>query len=574
MVRNQMPSYTATIRSAPPAAPQKDVGALQDEIKALEAKLAQAREQEEDLADPDGDYIEEEYEEEVMDDDDYVVEEIVDDGAGDDEIIEIVEYDEEEYEEEVVEEPPSPPPRPPAPVFGGGGGGGGGGRGALLAAIQARGGQTGVDSGVAAKAPSANRAPTSSSSSSSSFGAKPAANKGPPNKAAAAPAASPAPRNARPPAAAAAAAPPASPKPGPGGRAALNFSAVKLKPTGITLAEEEVDSPYSNKGPPPKARPAQEPPKAVPARDAPKAVDKPKNFLKGVQDADDRAAQAEAQALKAVEDDEDAQTRKKWVPMKERNPEKYPKTSIEVREAPLKKTTKLQPLPFKQRQYPSVPASPSGQETPVEKILGPYLYKNSKLDRFTTTSAMKDQDILILYFGAAWRSGCKVFQQQIIDFYKMTSRDCNLECVYISADRTLFEFKDVYSKFPFLAIPTGTVELKNQMTQDFNISDVPTLVVLNAQTGHLITTEGVEELANVPARDRDLAQKLVNDWKQRKATPVRGGGGGGGGDAARAPATSSAPPASSDAATVVPAAGNQSGLQFGMCLHLGRSNPL
>ncbi|KAL7569785.1 hypothetical protein ACA910_005727 [Epithemia clementina (nom. ined.)] len=99
MVRNQMPSYTATIRSAPPPAPQKDVGALQDQIKALEAKLAQAREQEEDLADPDGDYIEEEYEEEVMDDDDYVVEEIVDDGAGDDEIIEIVEYDEEEYEE-------------------------------------------------------------------------------------------------------------------------------------------------------------------------------------------------------------------------------------------------------------------------------------------------------------------------------------------------------------------------------------------------------------------------------------------------------------------------------------------
>ena len=499
MVRSQMPAYTPPSRKAA-APPGQDVDALQDEIKALEAQLARAMEEE--MADPDGDYVEEEYEEELLDEDGYVIEEIVDDGQeyvgdDDDEIIEVVEYEEEyeevvEEEEEVIESPPPSPAGRPSPF---GGGGGGGGRSALMSAIQNRGGATGVDSDV----------PTSPKGNSSSRAPAP-----------------------RPVTAGGGGGPRSAPAPPPpkNGRSGVDLSSVKLKATGINLAEAEADSPYTNKGPAPRAQPARDPPKPVAARDSPQAVAKPKNFLQGVQDSDDRAAAAEAKALKAVEDAEDAQTRKKWIPMKERNPEKYPKNSMEAREAPKKKTTKLAPLPFRPRKYPSVPVSPSGQETPMEKMLGPYLYYNSKLDRFNTTSAMKDQDIVCLYFGASWRAGCKAFQQQIIDFYKLTNKDCNLECVYISADRTLFEFKDVYSKFPFLAIPTGTVDLKNQMTKDFKISDLPALIVLNAQTGHLITVDGVDEVLALPPRDRDHSQKLVNDWKQRKASPARGGGGG------------------------------------------------
>lgn len=440
------------VSPVPGAQSKEEVAALQDEIKALEAKLAKAREEDARLSDPDGDYIEEIYEEEILDDDGYVIEEVLD---GDDEIIEIIEYDEDDEYEEVVEDDAEEtvPQRPAAPS-------------------------------------ASSETPKGASSPRNAGG-------GPPRAAA-----------------------PSSAKP-------LDFSSIKLRTTGITLAEDEADSPYTNKGPPPKAQPALDPPKAVPARDAPQTIDQPKNFLQGVQDAEDRAAEAEAKALKAVEDEEDNKTRKKWIPMKERNPEKYPKTSIDVREATLKKTTKLQPLPFKPRQYPSIPASPTGQETPMEKILGPYLYYNSKLDRLTTTSAMAGQDIVLLYFGAAWMSGCKVFHQHIIDFYKLTNKDCNLECVYVSADRTLFEFKDVYAKFPFLAIPTGTVDLKNQMTKDFDIRDLPCVVVLNAQTGHLITADGVEGITSLPPRDRDLSQNLVNEWKHRKATPVTRESGGG-----------------------------------------------
>ena len=506
------------------ATQSQDVGALQDEIKALEARLAQTRQQGGDMADPDGDYTEEEYYDEVLDDEDvYVIEEIVDDGQqfvdyGDDEIIEIVEYEESEYEELVEEElvedgPPSPKPRRPtfsstksptpapapsssqtpdpsssqAPEDDGGKA-----RSNLMASIQSQGGQTDPDSnGGASRPPPAV-----------------ASNTAGPRAAGVAPA----PR-----------APDVAPKPG--GRPGVSFTNVKLRQTGINLAEAEADSPYTAKGPPPRAQPAHSPPKSVAARDAPKPVAKPKSFLQGVQDADDRAATAEDEALKAVQDDNEAQTRKAWVPMKEKDPEKYHKNSIEAREAPKKKTTKLVPLPFRPRQYPSAPVSASGQETAIEKMVGPHVYKNAKLDRITTNSAMKDQEILCLYFGAAWRAGCKAFHSQLVDFYKLTTKDCNLECVYISADRTLFEFKDVYNKFPFLAIPTGTVDLKNQMTKDFKINDLPALVVLNAQTGHLITVDGVEDITNVPTRDRQLCQKLVNDWKQRKANPVQRSGG-------------------------------------------------
>uniref|UniRef100_A0A7S2VC85 protein-disulfide reductase n=1 Tax=Entomoneis paludosa TaxID=265537 RepID=A0A7S2VC85_9STRA len=113
----------------------------------------------------------------------------------------------------------------------------------------------------------------------------------------------------------------------------------------------------------------------------------------------------------------------------------------------------------------------------------------------------------------------------------MTSKDCNLELVYISADRTMFEFKDIYNRFPFLAMPTGTVDLKNQLTKDFKVVDMPVLVILNAQTGNLISLNGVEEVSNIPSRDRQFAQDLVNEWKTRKSVPVKPPGAKGGGAA-------------------------------------------
>jgi hypothetical protein len=52
---------------------------------------------------------------------------------------------------------------------------------------------------------------------------------------------------------------------------------------------------------------------------------------------------------------------------------------------------------FCKRSIPKLPASPPGQETPMEILLGPKLYKQGTLSIATTCSACADQELVMLY---------------------------------------------------------------------------------------------------------------------------------------------------------------------------------
>mmetsp|Transcript_5862 Transcript_5862/g.12884 ORF Transcript_5862/g.12884 Transcript_5862/m.12884 type:complete len:571 (-) Transcript_5862:324-2036(-) len=538
-----------------------DVDALQDQIKALEAQLqaAQAGEDEEVVEE----YVIEEVVEDGDDEEEYVeeivIEEFVEDGEEYEEVVEEV-YEEEEEEEEPA---PAAVTAPPSSSSN------------LSAAQEAEAapyrkmlkmglpdqmvrlkmGAAGVDESIiqslvgsdepppkrgAAPAPRARAAPAAAPKPSSSGGGRPALDlssvtlkKTTPN----------------PPAAQ------SSGGGGGGGRPKIDLASVNLKKTGVKLVEEEPETSWKKNWGAPKAQPAAKPttgpaPKAQPAAEAPKPKAPPKNFFEQKQRQDPAIAKATKASTQQTERDPDAGMKvKKWVPMSERNPEKFKKNSKEVLDAGKKTTTTLAPLPFRQRPYPSDAASPSGSESAIEKMLGSFLYKNVKFDRVTVNAAMKDQDILLLYFGAGWRSGCKKFNPKIIDFYKLTSKDCALELVYVSADRTMFEFKDLYNRFPFLAMPTGTVDLKNQMTKDFKVVDMPALVVLNAQTGNLISANAAEEINSLAnSRDREAAQNVVNGWKASKSVPVKPPGAKGAAAPEQAAPAAAKPTASSSSA--------------------------
>ena len=326
---------------------------------------------------------------------------------------------------------------------------------------------------------------------------------------------------------------PPKPKTGPGGRPAIDISGVQLKATGKKLVEEEPETSWKKNWGAPKARAARDnasrgpAPKAREAVDKPKPKPPPKTFF-DVKRSNEGPTPTAKPAPSRADPDTGMKVRT-WVPMSERHPDKFKKSQVELMNAPKEKTTSLVPLPFKPRPYPDIPASPNGSQSPFERMMGPFLYKSVKFNRVNVNAAVHGQDILCLYFGASWRTGCKSFHSNLIDFYKLTCKDCKLELVYVSADRTMFEFKDIYAKFPFLAMPTGTADLKNQMTKEFQVVDMPMVVVLNAKTGGLITINGVEEIKTIPkgGRDREFAQNIVNQWKTRKTKMVKPPGGGG-----------------------------------------------
>ena len=192
---------------------------------------------------------------------------------------------------------------------------------------------------------------------------------------------------------------------------------------------------------------------------------------------------------------------------------------------PTAKTTKsVPPTMYKRRVIPNLQPSPVGSETVLEQLLGPKLLINAQLQKCTTRGCMKDQEMIGLYFGAHWKSDCKRFMPLLKQFYTTTSSTHNFEIVYISADRSLIEFKDCYSKMPYLAIPAGTTTLKNELTKALKIIEMPALVILD-DDGNVVTVQGVEKLRQLHEQSTvepydALAHQLMDHWKKTRPIPM------------------------------------------------------
>ena len=183
---------------------------------------------------------------------------------------------------------------------------------------------------------------------------------------------------------------------------------------------------------------------------------------------------------------------------------------------PLQPVNENKPLPYKPRVYPKLPPSPAGQETTMEKIIGPHLYTGGKLIKASTLACTKDQELIMLYFGAKWQRECKSFFPLLKDFYCTCAADRqrnSIECVYIPSDRSLMEFKDIFARMPFPAMITGTSDLKNAMASQLKIIDMPTIVVMEASTGLIKTTYGAQDIVQIERNSLKQATALVEQWK-------------------------------------------------------------
>jgi nucleoredoxin len=182
---------------------------------------------------------------------------------------------------------------------------------------------------------------------------------------------------------------------------------------------------------------------------------------------------------------------------------------------------KTSPKPFIPRTIAASPPSPEGQETPLELMVGPKLMTTSRTTKVSSLAAMKDQELVALYFGAKWRTECKRFVPMLSKFYKACgTMSQNFEAIYVSVDRTLLEFNDCYGRMPWLAMPTGTTPFKNGLTEQLKVIDLPALVVLDPKTGHVVTTTGVAEIEALGEFDAAGAVKLVQKWKKTKPVPA------------------------------------------------------
>eukprot|EP01083_Nonionella_stella_P200625 734579_1 len=166
----------------------------------------------------------------------------------------------------------------------------------------------------------------------------------------------------------------------------------------------------------------------------------------------------------------------------------------------------------------SAKKSKKGPISAMEQVLGPTLlstFENSE----PTSTIMKDKDLVLLYFSASWCPPCKQFTPVLSEFYTKHCAQNKVEIVYISSDRDVESFKTYYNKMTFKSLPVhDSADIKQNIANKLKISGIPSLIVLEAKTGHFVTDNARMEVSAV--NGSESGEELIQKWKDAEAVPI------------------------------------------------------
>jgi len=94
-----------------------------------------------------------------------------------------------------------------------------------------------------------------------------------------------------------------------------------------------------------------------------------------------------------------------------------------------------------------------------------------------TEEALASKKHVMLYFSAHWCPPCRTFTPELAKAYENKTEDT--EIVFISADRDQTGFDEYYQDMPWMALPFTGREKVGKIAEDYDVSGIPTLVVLD-----------------------------------------------------------------------------------------------
>eukprot|EP00743_Colponemidia_sp_Colp-15_P018246 GILK01022823.1.p1 GENE.GILK01022823.1~~GILK01022823.1.p1 ORF type:complete len:202 (+),score=10.82 GILK01022823.1:109-714(+) len=126
-----------------------------------------------------------------------------------------------------------------------------------------------------------------------------------------------------------------------------------------------------------------------------------------------------------------------------------------------------------------------------------FLKRNRVAELVPVESAIgSNTNHVLLYFSAHWCPPCRQFTPILSKFYKDHHKSKNFEVVFCSWDRTEDEFSTYFSTHPdWLAIDRSLID---NLATAYNIQTIPTLLVLDAKTGQIVTRQGRLGVAHDP----------------------------------------------------------------------------
>jgi len=105
-----------------------------------------------------------------------------------------------------------------------------------------------------------------------------------------------------------------------------------------------------------------------------------------------------------------------------------------------------------------------------------------------TSEILKDKYVA-LYFSAHWCPPCRGFTPKLAEWYTKSLKEKGLEVVFVSSDKDEKSFSEYFAEQPWLALPFSERTKKAELSKQFKVQGIPTLVILN-KDGTVITTKG------------------------------------------------------------------------------------
>merc|ERR1719473_499119 len=138
---------------------------------------------------------------------------------------------------------------------------------------------------------------------------------------------------------------------------------------------------------------------------------------------------------------------------------------------------------------------PTGQRFPwtppvIWEALGSEFLRGAEGDSVELEEVRRKADVIGIYFSAHWCPPCRGFTPKLVETYSaLQAAGKQLEIVFVSSDRSRGEFVEYYRTMPWLAIDPAD-KRKGALSSLFDVSGIPTLVLLDAATGAVLTKDG------------------------------------------------------------------------------------
>ncbi|EGB12089.1 hypothetical protein AURANDRAFT_16440, partial [Aureococcus anophagefferens] len=96
-----------------------------------------------------------------------------------------------------------------------------------------------------------------------------------------------------------------------------------------------------------------------------------------------------------------------------------------------------------------------------------------------------------LYFSAHWCPPCRGFTPKLAALYEaLVAAGESFEVVFVSSDRDDAQFDEYYGAHPWAAVPFANRDAKAALSRKFKVQGIPTFVLVDGETGELITADG------------------------------------------------------------------------------------